>query len=153
CTRQGKRRRRSSALPAERSEARAGRRVQNPRGARLVAEDSPRADARRPARVLARPHTVRTMSRRLSTSGAAVGFAVLLAVFATWPTVLSLRTAIFSHHDSYFSVWRLAWIAHALTTAPWRLFDANIFYPTTGTLAYSDATLLEGILGTPLFLA
>jgi hypothetical protein len=29
-------------------------------------------------------------------------------------------------------------------------FDANIFYPEPRTLAYSDATLLEGIVGAPL---
>lgn len=80
-------------------------------------------------------------------------FAVLLAVFVTWPQALHLRTAIVSHHDPYFSIWRLAWIAHALTTDPRHLFDANIFYPATKTLAYSDATLLEGILGAPFFWA
>ena len=30
------------------------------------------------------------------------------------------------------------------------LFDANIFHPETGTLAYSDATLLQGLIGAPL---
>ena len=33
------------------------------------------------------------------------------------------------------------------------MFDANIFYPAKGTLAYSDATLLQGVLGAPLFWA
>ncbi len=42
-----------------------------------------------------------------------------------------------------------AWIAHALVTSPLHLFDANIFYPAKDTLAYSDATLLEGLLAAP----
>ena len=93
------------------------------------------------------------MTRRLGTAIVATVFAAGLAVFATWPTALHMSTAIFSHHDAYFSVWRLAWIAHGLTTSPLHLFDANIFYPTNGTLAYSDAMLLEGFVGTPLFMA
>ena len=78
-------------------------------------------------------------------------FAICLAAFVTWPHVMHLSTSIFSHHDPYFSIWRLAWVAHALATSPRHLFDANIFYPATGTLAYSDATLLEGVLAAPFF--
>src|SRR5262249_54103098 len=35
-------------------------------------------------------------------------------------------------------VWALAWDTHALFTAPLRLFDANIFYPSRLSLAYSE---------------
>ena len=52
-----------------------------------------------------------------------------------------------------FSVWRLAWVAHQLTADPSRLFDTNIFWPQTNTLAYSDAMLLLGIAGAPLIWA
>ena len=77
--------------------------------------------------------------------------AVLLAltVFHTWPHAVRLGAAFVDHHDPYFSVWRLSWIAHALVTQPSHLFDANIYYPELRTLAYSDATLLEGLLGAP----
>lgn len=93
------------------------------------------------------------MTRSGLTWAGATLFAVGLAVFVTWPQALHMRTWIFSHHDPYFSIWRLAWIAHALKTAPRQLFDANIFYPATNTLAYSDATLLEGVLAAPFFWA
>ena len=89
------------------------------------------------------------MMRRTATALGVLVFAVGLAVFVTWPQALHLRASIFSHHDPYFSVWRISWIAHALTTSPFHLFDANIFYPAKGTLAYSDAMLLEGLLGAP----
>lgn len=46
-------------------------------------------------------------------------------------------------------MWRLAWVAHQLTVDPTTLFDANIFWPARGTLAYSDAMLLLGVLGAP----
>lgn len=90
------------------------------------------------------------MSRARETllAGAAI---VVLTLFVTWPQCLYLGTRVAVHDDAYFSMWRLAWIAHALATDPRHLFDANIFHPARGTLALSDATLLEGVLGAPLF--
>ncbi|MGE3956774.1 MAG: hypothetical protein AB7H96_08665 [Vicinamibacterales bacterium] len=73
-----------------------------------------------------------------------------LTALVTWPQVRFLSTSLANHHDTAFSIWRLAWIAHALATAPFRVFDANIFHPAKDTLAFSDATMLEGLLGTPL---
>ena len=89
------------------------------------------------------------MIRSFATWTGATAFAALVAVFATWPQALQMSSAMSSHHDAYFSVWRLMWISHALTTAPSHLFDANIFHPITGTLAFSDAMLLEGLIGAP----
>ena len=84
---------------------------------------------------------------------AASAFALTLAVFITWPQALHLATKVAAHNDPHFSMWRLAWTAHALRTSPRHLYDANIFYPELGTLAYSDATLLEGALAAPLLWA
>src|SRR5262249_36256615 len=75
---------------------------------------------------------------------------VFLACYLTWPQCLYLNTQVANHDDSYFSVWRLAWIAHALKTDPAHLYDANIFYPEPRTLAYSDAVIFEGALAAPL---
>lgn len=77
----------------------------------------------------------------------------LLVGALTWPQCLHLRTQFAWHNDPQFSIWRLAWIAHALRVDPHHLFDANIFYPARQTLAYSDATLLEGAVAAPLFWA
>jgi hypothetical protein len=57
---------------------------------------------------------------------------------------LYLGTRLPNHDDSYPSMWRIAWIAHDLRTDPRHLFGANVFYPERPTLAYTDATLLEG---------
>jgi hypothetical protein len=59
----------------------------------------------------------------------------------------------FDTNDGLFSIWNIAWIDHALLTAPSRLLDANIFYPHTGTLAYSELNLVAGILGLPWYAA
>jgi hypothetical protein len=81
----------------------------------------------------------------------ATGCYLVLTAVMTWPQAAHLVTHAHGHYDVYFNIWRVAWVAHALTTAPWRLFDANIFYPELRTLTYSDAMLVEGVLGTPLF--
>jgi hypothetical protein len=91
------------------------------------------------------------MIRRAAAWLVAIAAVLGLSILATWPQALHMRTALASHHDTYFSVWRLAWIAHALATNPLHLFDANIFHPAKGTLAYSDAMLLEGVVAAPFF--
>ena len=75
---------------------------------------------------------------------------ITLAILNSFPLVLHLGTSIGQHGDSYFSVWRLAWVAHQLTTDPAHLFDGNIFYPHHTTLAYSDAMLLPAVMLAPL---
>jgi hypothetical protein len=49
--------------------------------------------------------------------------------------------AYFTHSDTQLNLWILAWDAHALRHAPSQLFNANIFYPEPGTLAYSETLL------------
>jgi len=93
------------------------------------------------------------MTRRLSGLAGATLAMTALSVFVTWPQALFLSSQLAAHHDAYFSIWRIAWIAHALATSPLTIFDANIFAPATATLAYSDATMLEGLVGTPLLWA
>ena len=90
------------------------------------------------------------MMRRSAAALAASMTLVALTVLVTWPQALHLAARIGAHDDPQFSIWRLAWIAHALRSDPWHLFDANIFYPAKGTLAFSDAMLLEGVLAAPL---
>ena len=45
----------------------------------------------------------------------------------------------------------MSWVAHALTTNPLGVFDANIFYPHRHTLAFSEANLGAGALGAPVW--
>jgi hypothetical protein len=75
-----------------------------------------------------------------------IGFAVL-TIGMTWPLLSPAAKVLPDNDDAYFSVWRLAWFAHQLPRDPWHLFDANIFHPATGTLAFSDAMLLVSAIG------
>ena len=66
-----------------------------------------------------------------------------------WPHLVHFRQ-VPDRGDPIFSAWRLARLAHQLATDPRHLFDGNIFYPLPLTLTYSDATILQGLLGAPL---
>lgn len=73
-----------------------------------------------------------------------------IGIVNAWPIAKAPATTIGQHGDAFFSVWRLAWIAHQIVNDPIHLFDANIFYPEPTTLAFSDAILLPGLLLAPL---
>ena len=83
---------------------------------------------------------------------AALGLAIALTVVMTWP--LAARpgsVARYTTNDGRFSVWNIAWVAHAMTSSRDAVFDANIFHPHRGTLAYSEANLLAGALAVPAY--
>ncbi len=74
-----------------------------------------------------------------------------LTITMIWPLAAPGPVSVPTSDDSYFSIWRLAWIAHQIVRNPAELFNANVFYPATDTLAYSDAMLLVGIVAAPFF--
>ena len=85
-------------------------------------------------------------------------FLIALAVGAALASILSYPTIVhpgsvarIDTDDGKFSVWNVAWVAHALIDGRDRVFDANIFYPHKGTLAYSEANLVAGVLATPVY--
>jgi hypothetical protein len=82
----------------------------------------------------------------------ALATAVLLLALAmvVWPLPLHLVNRVDGHWDSFFSVWRLAWVADAVVDPGLHLFNAPIFYPHDRTLAFSDAVLLPAVLAAPL---
>ena len=84
--------------------------------------------------------------------GAAL-FVCALTMILTWPQALYLGSKVALHGDPFLSMWRLEWLAHGLSGGAAHLFDGNIFYPHVRTLAYSDATLLQGVLAMPWLLA
>ena len=73
-----------------------------------------------------------------------------LAVVHTWPlaTGLSYRSRI--HDDVWLNAWAVSWIARQVSTEPWRLFDANMFHPHQGALAYTEPLIVPGLLAAPV---
>ncbi len=65
------------------------------------------------------------------------------------PFSLSPGTSILGDlPDAHMYIWTLGWDAYAFLNQPLHLFDANIYYPYSNTLAYS-----ENLIGSALFAA
>jgi hypothetical protein len=98
-------------------------------------------------------HRRDTITPRAVRGLALCGAALVATVVMTWPLATDLahlgRTS--NSGDARFSVWTVAWVAHALLTDPSNLFDANIYHPHRLTLAYSEANIVAGVLATPTF--
>lgn len=63
---------------------------------------------------------------------------VLLAVAMTWPLARVLDRAVAYPGDPYINTWILDWDWYATFHRPLSLFDANIFYPSRDSLAFSE---------------
>ncbi len=95
---------------------------------------------------------------RSSWIGAALVYAAA-ACLITWPLATELTThlgALEGEGDPYLNVWILGWGMHAWTHDPasvlnGRVFDANIFFPTPGSLTFSDHLLLQSFLLAPVY--
>ncbi len=73
--------------------------------------------------------------------------AAVLAVVFTWPIAGRFGSAgRVDSGDGRFSIWNVAWVAHALTDASADLYDANIFSPAENTLAFSEANIVAGAI-------
>src|SRR3954471_4881890 len=75
----------------------------------------------------------------------------LATVLVTWPMLPRAGGFVVSKLDPLYSVWAMAWQAHALATAPLSLFDTNIMYPFKGTLAFDELSFAEALISSPLY--
>jgi hypothetical protein len=75
----------------------------------------------------------------------------LLATIATWPLFPQLGGFVMDKGDPLYSVWAMAWQAHALVTDPLHLFNANIMYPFKGTLAFDELSFAEAVMAAPVY--
>jgi hypothetical protein len=82
---------------------------------------------------------------------AAWGYFLLLSIYLTWPLLPRMTTALSGSPDSLLNAWALGWSFHILPRDPLSLFDANIFFPRSGTLAYSEHLFGITILVWPVY--
>lgn len=76
--------------------------------------------------------------------------AVVLAIVMTWPIAPRMhRAARIDSTDAMYAMWNVAWVARTVSSQPGELFNANIFHPQQGTLAYSEGNIGAGVLGVP----
>lgn len=96
--------------------------------------------------LLGSPH--RAMIRRFTVPLALV---TALAVVHTWPLALHPATVSSNYNaDAQLNEWIVAWVEHTLPRAPLHLFQANIFYPASDSLAFSEPLIVPAILGAPI---
>ena len=75
---------------------------------------------------------------------------LFLAVVHTWPLATDPGQLSIINNDEWLNAWAVSWIAHQLPRAPLALFDANMFWPTENSLAYTEPLIVPGLLGAPL---
>jgi hypothetical protein len=80
--------------------------------------------------------------------------AVVLTAALLYPFVFHLGSVgRVNLDDGRFSIWNVAWVARTLVVDPLHIYNANIFYPHRGTLAYSENNLGAGLLAVPPYWA
>jgi hypothetical protein len=93
-------------------------------------------------------------SRGLAEGTAVVLGAVALTAVLTYPLAFQFdRIGRINTDDGRWSIWVVSWVAHALTTDPAGVYQANIFYPQRNALAFSEANLVEGAIAAPVWAA
>ncbi|WP_291985761.1 hypothetical protein [Luteitalea sp.] len=82
---------------------------------------------------------------------AALLLCAALAVLHTWPLASAPGTLSRNDNkDTVLNTWALAWVAHALVTAPSQVLSGNIFHPERNTVAFSDPVIVPGLLSVPV---
>jgi hypothetical protein len=78
-------------------------------------------------------------------------FFTALTLLLTYPLSMRLGSAsLGSDPDVHTFTWTLGWDVHALTTRPWAIFDANIFFPYRRTLAFSENLIGSAFVAAPV---
>lgn len=81
----------------------------------------------------------------------AFGAFVLLSFVYTYPLIAAPGSANrLDSPDAMLNSWIVSWCLFELPRDPGHLFDANIFFPTRGALAYSENLLTGALLSLPL---
>ena len=106
---------------------------------RAALEGTPEECGERPAR-----------RRRRLLALAAGGVYLAIAAAMTWPLLSAPSRLGFVNMDVLGNIWALAWDVHQAARDPLRLFDSNMFYPQTLSLAYAESLLPQALLAAPV---
>lgn len=83
----------------------------------------------------------------------AAGFFAIAAVLFTWPLAARISRGMPDLWDDKLNAWIFHWDFHQIFRDPLHLFDANIFHPARGALAFSENLFGAAVFGFPLFAA
>jgi len=74
-----------------------------------------------------------------------------LAIVMTYPLVLKMNNSLlWWGGDQLFTTWTVEWVQHKIITGLHNFWNANIFYPYSNTLAYSDHMIGVALLSFPV---
>jgi hypothetical protein len=96
--------------------------------------------------------SMKTKGELWITNTAVVFFFLAVTAWLTWPLLPRMASGVSTNPDSLLNHWALAWSFHTLSHDPLSLFDANIFFPRTDTLAYSEHLFGVVVLAAPAYL-
>lgn len=71
----------------------------------------------------------------------------LITCIITYPLIFHLADYVFGKGDELLIAWIMNWDIHSLLTNPFKIFNANIFYPYQNTLTFSDAFFTSAVIG------
>lgn len=91
-----------------------------------------------------------TKHERLTGTVAATLLFAATTIVVTWPYAPQATSATAVGFDPLLQIWLSEWVQHALATDPSRLFAANMFYPFSQTLAYTDANIPGALVAIPV---
>src|SRR5579884_3539803 len=73
-------------------------------------------------------------------------FFLLATLLITYPLIFHLNDYLFGLDDELLITWIINWDIYSFTHNNFHIFQANMFYPYTNTLAYSDAFFTAAVL-------
>ncbi len=76
---------------------------------------------------------------------------IILTIFLTYPLIINFNTALPAlSADPMINIWALNWVHYQLLNDPFNLFNANIYFPHSETLTYSESLIASAIISLPI---
>ncbi|MDQ2651488.1 MAG: glycosyltransferase 87 family protein, partial [Chloroflexota bacterium] len=88
--------------------------------------------------------------QRLAYTVAALLVFTSATILMTWPYAAHAASTTIVGFDPLLQIWLSEWIQHALATEPSQLYAANMFFPFSQTLAYTDANIPGALAALPI---
>lgn len=78
-------------------------------------------------------------------------FFALVTLLQLYPLSINPKNSVHDLGDPLLNTWIISWIQQHLFKNPLRLFDANIFYPLSNTLSFSEHLFPQAVLSLPVY--
>ncbi|NWJ44620.1 MAG: hypothetical protein HXX08_01960 [Chloroflexi bacterium] len=100
---------------------------------------------------MARSFAIKTKNFLLHPDALSFYFFLFVSFFIMYPLSAYMAVSTVTEGDSLLQMWSMRWTIHSLTIDPANLFNANLFYPYTNSLAFADAMIAPALQAMPIF--